>query len=126
MLALENVIYLGGLFNFSIAIFHMFFWRIFDWNRDLRSIRFVNRAVMQIMNLSLIVIFFLFAFISFSYPVDLLITRLGHAIILSISVFWFLRAFMQAVFFGFKNKISVMFFILFLIGGMIYIYPLVY
>lgn len=122
----ETILYIGGVFNLIFAVFHLSFWRIFNWHHDLKSIRFVNRAIMQILNLCLTFVFFIFAYVSFSYTYDLLITRLGHSIIASISVFWFLRAFMQVAFFGLKNKVSVLFFIMFLIGGVIYIYPLVY
>lgn len=122
----DTLIILGGIFNLLIAIFHLSFWRIFNWNQDLKSLRFVNRAVMQILNLCLTFVFFIFAYLSFTYTYDLLITRLGHSILISISVFWFLRAFMQVVFFGLKNRISVLFFVLFLIGGIIYIYPMIY
>lgn len=120
----ESLLYIGGFFNLGFAIFHLFFWRIFDWRNDLKSIRYVNRAIMQILNLCLALIFFIFAFISFSYPYDLLVTRIGHTILMSISLFWFLRAFMQFAFFGMRNKTSVVFILLFLLGGFIYIYPI--
>lgn len=123
-MANDTILILGGIYNLLIAIFHLSFWRIFNWNNDLKSIRFVNRAIMQILNLSLTFVFFIFAYISFSYTYELLITRLGHSIIASISVFWFLRAFMQVAFFGMKNKVSVLIFIIFLIGGIIYLYPM--
>lgn len=123
-MANDTILILGGIYNLLIAIFHLSFWRIFNWNNDLKSIRFVNRAIMQILNLSLTFVFFIFAYISFSYTYELLITRLGHTIIASISVFWFLRAFMQVAFFGMKNKVSVLIFIIFLIGGIIYLYPM--
>jgi hypothetical protein len=120
----DILLILGGIFNLLIAIFHLSFWRIFNWHQDLKSLRYVNRAVMQILNLSLTFVFFIFSYISFTYTYELLITRLGHSIIASISVFWFLRAFMQVAFFGLKNKTSILFFILFLIGGIIYLYPM--
>ncbi len=120
----DALLILGGIFNLVFAVFHLSFWRIFNWQQDLKPLRYVNRALMQILNLCLTFVFFIFAYISFSYTYDLLITRLGHSIIASISVFWFLRAFMQVAFFGLKNKTSILFFVLFLIGGVLYIYPL--
>lgn len=121
----DTLLMFGGIFNLVFAVFHLSFWRIFNWQQDLKPLRYVNRALMQILNLCLTFVFFIFAYISFSYTYDLLITRLGHSIIASISVFWFLRAFMQVAFFGLKNKTSILFFVLFLIGGVLYIYPLV-
>lgn len=122
----ESLLYIGGFFNLGFAIFHLFFWNIFDWRNDLKSIRYVNRAILQILNLCLVIIFLIFAYISFAYPIDLLVTRIGHSLLVSISLFWFSRAFMQIAFFGLKNKISILLFVLFLFGGIIYIYPLMY
>lgn len=121
----DTLLILGGVFNLVFAVFHLSFWRIFNWQQDLKPLRYVNRALMQILNLCLTFVFFIFAYISFSYTYDLLITRLGHSIIASISVFWFLRAFMQVAFFGLKNKISKILFVLFLFGGFIYVCPLI-
>lgn len=121
----ETILYIGGIFNLIFAVFHLSFWRIFNWQKDLKDIRFVNRAIMQILNLCLTFVFFIFAYLSFAHTFDLLITRIGHTILVSISLFWFLRAFMQIVFFGFKNKLSVLFFVLFIFGGFIYMYPLI-
>jgi len=121
----ETAIYLGGIFNLVFAVFHLSFWRIFNWQKDLKDIRFVNRAIMQILNLCLTFVFFIFAYLSFSFTFDLLITRLGHSILISISLFWFMRAFMQIAFFGLKNKLSTILFVLFLCGGFIYMYPLI-
>jgi len=56
-----TLVHLGGWYNLLLVVLHLLFWRIFDWRRDLRSLTFVNRAVMQVLNISLTVAFAIFA-----------------------------------------------------------------
>jgi hypothetical protein len=119
----EVSLVMGGLFNLAFAVFHMLFWRIFDWKRDLRSLTFNNRQIMQVLNLCLIFAFVIFAWISFFHGDELLRTALGRSMLILISLFWFLRAIEQALFFRLKQPASVAFLILFLTGTLLYAYP---
>jgi hypothetical protein len=119
----EVSLVMGGLFNLAFAVFHMLFWRIFDWKRDLRSLSFNNRQIMQVLNLCLIFAFVIFAWISFFHGDELLRTALGRSMLILISLFWFLRAIEQALFFRLKQPASVAFLILFLTGTLLYAYP---
>ena len=118
-----TTVMVGGIFNVSFAVFHLFFWRLFDWKRDLASLSFINRQVMQILNLCLTFTFLIFAYVSLFHTAELIGTRLGEVLLLLISVFWFLRAVEQVIFFGLKNALSVAFFVAFLVGGLLYAYP---
>ncbi|MBT8386019.1 MAG: hypothetical protein KJO12_01285 [Ignavibacteria bacterium] len=120
---LESVIFAGGIYNIILVIFHLTFWKLFKWKKDLARITFINRAVMQVLNLSLTFVFLIFAYISIFHAQELISTNLGNSLLLLISVFWFLRAIEQTIFFGLKNVISVMFFLFFLLGSIIYLYP---
>jgi hypothetical protein len=119
----ETLLMLGGIFNVAFAVFHLFFWRLFDWKRDLASLSFINRQVMQILNLCVTFVFLIFAYISFFHSTELLGTGLGRALLLLISLFWFLRAAEQVLFFQLKRPRSVGFFVVFLVGGLLYGYP---
>jgi hypothetical protein len=116
-------IIVGGIFNVSFAVFHLFFWRLFDWKHDLASLSFINRQVMQVLNLCLAFAFLIFAYISLFHTTALMHTNLGQALLLLISLFWLLRAAEQVIFFGLKNTLSVVFFAVFLFGGILYAYP---
>jgi len=93
----ETVIRLGGLFNVAFAVFHVLFWRLFDWKRDLASLTFTNRQVMQILNLCLTFAFLMFAYVSFFHTAELLGTGLERALLLLIPVFWLLHAVVRAL-----------------------------
>ena len=107
----------------GFVAFHLLFWRLFDWKQDLASLSFVNRQVMQILNLCLTFVFLIFAYVSWFHADELLGTGLGQALLVLISLFWFLRAIEQVVFFGLRNGVSVAFFLTFLVGSALYAYP---
>jgi hypothetical protein len=115
----------GGIFCLGFVIFHLTFWKIFKWREDLASLTFINRAVMQVLNLSLTFAFFIFGYISLFHAKELLTTSLGTSLLLLISSFWIFRAILQIVFFGLKNKLSIIFFIIFVVGFTTYLIPFV-
>ena len=120
---MESLIKTGGLYNVALVIFHLLFWQIFDWGKDLRSLSFLNRAIMPVLNLSLVAVFMMFAYLSLIHHAELLSTTLGRAVLLSISVFFFLRAMLQVVFFRLLHWGSVAFLVFFLVGGVLYGIP---
>ena len=119
------LIRVGGLFHIAFFVFHIFFWRLFRWRADLRSLSFLNRNVMQILNLCLMAVFLGFAALSFAFTTDLLHTNLGHFLLLIIAVMWFLRAIEQVWFFGIRHPGSLAFFLVFLLGSALYAVPYV-
>jgi len=119
----EILIISGGIFNIAFAVFHLLFWKIFDWQSDLRNLTFINRNIMQILNLCLTFTFLIFAYLSLFHTEELLSTSLGHSILVLISIFWLLRALEQVWFFTLKKSVSIAFFVFFLFGATIYAIP---
>jgi hypothetical protein len=119
----ESYIIIGGAYNLGFVIFHLFFWKIFNWKKELRLLNIVNKGIIQVLNLCLTLIFLLFAYISLFHTAELMTTGLGTAILFFISIFWYLRAKEQIYFFGLKNRISLILFMVFVLGGLIYSYP---
>ena len=115
---------IGGIYNLGFAIFHLLFWKIFKWKKDLTSLTHVNRSVMQILNLRLIYVFLVMAYVSFVFQMDLTTTKLGQTLLMAFSLFWFMRTIEQVIFFGVKNRISFTLTVLFFIGGVLYLLPL--
>ena len=115
----------GGLYCLGFVIFHLTFWKLFKWQEDLTSLTFINRAVMQVLNLSLTFAFFIFGYISLFHAQELQTTSLGTSLLLLISIFWLLRAIQQILFFGLKNKVSLIFFMVFFAGFVIYLFPFI-
>lgn len=122
---MESIIKAGGFYNFAFAIFHIFFWKIFRWNPDLKKLNFLNRAIMQVLNLCLTFCFLLFAYVSFFHTAELLTTGLGNTLLVGIAVFWLLRAIEQVIFFNLTHWSSGIFLLIFIAGAVIYAIPII-
>ena len=120
---MEAMIKAGGIYCFCFVAFHLMFWRIFKWRDDLRSLSFLNRAIMQVVNLSLTFAFVIFGYISLLHSKELLHTSLGHSLLILIALFWLFRAIEQIVFFKLKHLGSVVFLFIFLSGAVLYGIP---
>lgn len=123
MSASQTFLFAGGVFHLAIAVFHLFFWRIFHWKEDLASLTRINRAIVQILNLCLTFLFFVVAYVSFVHAAELISTPLGRTILASIALFWTLRLILQFVFFGARHKVSILFIVVFAIGAALYLLP---
>ena len=124
-MSIDSIFLLCGIFNIGFALFHIFFWKIFRWKADLRSLAPANRGIMQVMNLCLIYLFFCFGAATIYYRSALLATELAKTVLLFISVFWLIRAIEQPIFFHIKSRISQILFIIFIIGSLLHLIPLV-
>ncbi len=107
-----TLIRLGGIACLGWLLFHLFFWRLFDWKSQLPRLGFINRGVMQVLNLCLSFVFVIFAYLSLAHTREMISTPLGHALLASIGIFWLLRLAEQWIFFG-RSFASNMFSLLF-------------
>lgn len=123
-MSLKLLLLLGGLYHTGFAIFHLMFWRLFRWDSELLKLGTVNRAVMQILNLCLTFVFLFFAYLSVFHADELLASPLGHALLAGIALFWALRALEQWWFFGLRHPASAFLFVLFALGGGLYLWLL--
>lgn len=120
---MKTLIYIGGFYCLAFAIFHLAFWKLFDWKNELPKLKAVNRGVMQVLNLRLTYVFFVVAFLSFFFADDLISTKLGNVILASISIFAVMRAIEQLIFWK-VEKVGIVFFFILLIGAGIFAAPL--
>ena len=122
---MKTIIYIGGFYCLIFAIFHLAFWKLFDWKNELPKLKSVNRGVMQVLNLRLTYVFFVVAFLSFFLADDLINTKLGNVILGSISIFILMRAIEQLIFWKIE-KFGIAFFVIFLIGAGIFAAPILF
>lgn len=122
---MKTLIIIGGIYCLAFAIFHLAFWKLFDWKTELPKLNAVNRGVMQVLNLRLTYLLLVFAFVSIYFNSDLLASELGKIILGAVSLFWLMRAIEQPIFWKFKDAVSVAFFVIFLFGAVIYFLPLI-
>ncbi len=123
---MELLIKIGGIYNIILVIFHLLFWRIFNWKEDLRSLSVLNRAIMQVVNLSLTFVFVIFSYISLAHTKELISTSLGNSLLSLMAIFWLARSIEQVIFFKLKHWGSVAFLLFFLLGTVLYAIPVIY
>ncbi|KRE99973.1 hypothetical protein ASG87_13375 [Frateuria sp. Soil773] len=120
----ETLVLLGGVHSLGFAVFHMAFWKLFDWPRALASTSVATRAVAQILNLRLIYVFLGMAALCFCLSGELLGTRLGHALLAGMSLFWVGRTVEQFVFLRYNKVLVHVLTVLFVIGALLFAAPL--
>lgn len=89
---------LGGVHSLGFAAFHLAFWKLFDWKRDLARNSPANRAIMQILNLRLVYVFLGMGALGLAFGGELAATPLGRALLGFIALFWVGRGVEQCVF----------------------------
>lgn len=113
-----------GLYNLAFAIFHIMFWKIFNWKIDLQKNTIGNRAIIQILNIRLIYIFVLMAVLYIFYTRQLLESTLGLALMVGFLGFWIGRTIEQFIFLRVKSKMVNILTVIFIIGIIIHALPL--
>jgi len=116
---MNRIVKFGGLFNIAFAALHFSFWNLFNWPASLSSLSDHDAAVVQVLNLCLIVAFAIFAYLSLFHSRDLIATSLGRSVLWSISIFWLLRSVMQ-IFFLELHMGTTVFLGVFLLGSALY------
>jgi len=125
ILQMKWLIYLCGLHSLCFAIFHIAFWRLFNWKTDLTKLKFVNIGIMQVLNIQMVHYFLFVAIICFLFPTELLTTNIGNAFLIGASIFWLIRTIQQFIFFRTNHYIVHILTSAFLIGAALFILPVV-
>ncbi|TGL63287.1 hypothetical protein [Leptospira sarikeiensis] len=119
----EILIRSGAVFNLGFALFHIFFWKLFDWKKESKRMSLANSAILQILNLCLILVFIMMSWISWFFTEDLLTSGLGKTIMFFFGLFWAARLLEQFIFLR-VNRLQVhILSFLFLIGTLLYSVP---
>lgn len=88
-----GILIAGGIYNIILAVFHIMFWHMgkFSWKEELPKMSSINMAVIQLLNIGIIVYFLLMAYISFFHTRELLNSGLGKTVLLGAALFWLIR-----------------------------------
>lgn len=122
----HTLILLCGLHSLGFALFHLAFWKLFRWPQSLQTTGVANRAIIQIANLRLVYLFVGVAMLCFVFPQELAGTPLGRALLLGMSGFWIGRTIEQFVFLRINTAMAHTLTTLFVLGAVIFAWPLRY
>ena len=120
----KKLIIIGGVLNGVLALFHLMFWKLFDWPESLVTLSPDNQAIMQVLAIHGTYIIALFTVLSLCFAQDLLTTRLGRVITLSISLFYYIRCFNEVIFWNITEPSSIIIFLFCLAIALLYTIPL--
>lgn len=121
---METIIFCCGIYSMLMAVFHMFFWKLFNWNQDLKKLRFENRGILQILNVQIIVYFLTVAVICFWFSQELITTAIGKAFLLMNVIFWVVRTVQQYIFLCANHYIIHLLSLFFALGAVLFSLPL--
>ena len=116
---MEFLMYTAAAYNAAFAVFHLAFWRLFGWKKDLGRLSAINRGVMQVLNICLTLLFVAGALAFLLLPTPLISEISGRGILYFFALFWFVRLVLQPFFFG-NSGASLVFSVLFALGAMIH------
>lgn len=120
---MDTIIFLCGLHSLAFAIFHIFFWKLFNWKNELSKLNYANRAIVQILNIRIIFLLFFVAFICFYFADELQHTLFGRVFLAGISLFWIGRTIEQFIFLRINNKYVHLTTLLFVLGAVLFGLP---
>ena len=115
---------LCALHSFAFAAFHLAFWRLFGWKRELAKVGLATRAIVQILNLRLIYLFAGVGVLCFAFTQELHSTALGRTFLVFMSLFWVGRTIEQFVFLRINKPVVHVLTVLFVIGAILFALPL--
>jgi hypothetical protein len=89
---------LGGVVNLLIAVLHLFFWKLFDWQVELKKLSVVNSNIMQMLNLFSIVFLLYSAALLIFRPSEFLSRAIGRAFLGMLATMYLARLAMEFYF----------------------------
>jgi len=122
---LEIIIIIGGIHSLFFALFHIGFWKIFNWKSELKKMNLQNRAIIQISNLCLIYFFIFITFFCFFFTKELFSSLFGKVFLGGISLFWLTRTIEQFIFLPLNKLIVHGLTVLFVVGFIIFLLPVI-
>jgi hypothetical protein len=94
----KRFVQIGGVINLLFAVFHLSFWKLFDWQHNLASLSPDNSAIMQVLNIHTAYILVVFFILSLVFSNEIITSKFGRMVGMAIAGFWILRAVNEAVF----------------------------
>lgn len=125
MITPEIILLLCGIHSLVFAVFHAFFWKLFDWKNEVPKLNRANRAILRISN-ELLILLFLFAAVGcFTISGELLYSKAGNFLLVGFSIFWLIRTFQQFVYLRYRHWLVYLLTFLFMLGAVLWALPLI-
>lgn len=103
---MENALIIGGVLNGILGIFHLMFWKIFNWKDTLKPLNGLQKAIMQVSNIHLLLFMFIVGYLSIFQVEEMIATVIGQSLMLFVAAFYLIRALNQFIFFDMRRRFS--------------------
>ncbi|WP_341840336.1 hypothetical protein [Chitinophaga caseinilytica] len=123
---MQTLVIICGVYSLGFAGFHIAFWKLFGWKKDLGNLRFYNKAIMQILNLRLIYVFAFTAAVCFIFPRELATTALGKTFLAGNALFWLGRTIEQFIFLQHNSRMVRILTGIFILGFILFLLPVIF
>jgi hypothetical protein len=91
---------IGGIFSFIMVIFHIQFYKLFDWKEDFGKISGKNQRIFYTIHIALYLFFIIFTLISLIFLDEMSQCHgLAFGIMISYALFWLWRTVWQLIYF---------------------------
>lgn len=110
---------IGGVLFILMGVFHLLFWKLFDWGNELSKLSVTNSNIMQKLNIGLCILLFSFGYILLVNRKEVISTRIGKILLFVSTLFFLIRLVIEFIFPGGK----LLFGIIFLICMLVYLIP---
>ncbi|WP_374012182.1 hypothetical protein [Pseudoxanthomonas koreensis] len=121
---LDVPLLLCAVHSFGFAAFHLAFWKLFGWKRELAKVGLPTRAITQILNLRLVYVFLGVGTACLLLPAELRGTTLGRGLLGFMVLFWVGRTVEQLVFLRVNHRLVHLLTGLFVLGAVLFALPL--
>jgi hypothetical protein len=98
----KALLYIGGTITLCFALFHLSFWKLFNWQEELVKLSPENQGIMQMLNVVSVYTVLFAAFISFYLARVKVFLFLEKAVIIFIAGYYLLRIAFGIPLFGFS------------------------
>jgi len=119
-----------GVFHLLCAVTHIFFPRMFQWDKNLAGLTGESLAVIRsnlnVMNACLLFFWVMLAYLPIVHAREMLELKIGNALLVFVVLFWVLRIFiLQPLFIGFSAEGTVGSTVIFIVGLLLFAIPTV-
>lgn len=94
----KTIIATGSIMLLLLGLFHVTFWSLFDWKSELSKLSQDNEGIVQMMNICTICYLLSMSFILFICRSEIVDTRVGKLLLLSLSLFFAVRLVLEFIF----------------------------
>ncbi len=115
----KTFVTIGGVLSIVFGIFHLSFWKLFDWKNELSNLSPDNSNIVQMLNIGTSIVLLSFGYILLFNRKEIMNTRIGKTLLSVLSIFYLARFIME---FAFPNG-SLIFGIILLFSVLIYLIP---